>query len=279
MENSASYFFHDFDGYRFYCLQEDPHESSEHSHQAIQITLPLSESSARVCCQTATGGLSCYQLNTGQMCIFAPYQLHTLEWSQATNLILFFLEPQFIQKVVGNTATLNTIAISGETILNDLTIRQICTQFKTEVIHHSKHLDFFYLDTLANLLVIHLIKTYTRPLFPPLEPKEGLTQTKLKHVVDYIEAHLSDGISLEILAEQLNLSRYHFSRLFKKSMGLSPYQYVIQERIKLAKKLLAEQDLSIIEIAYCCGFSSQSHLTKYFKQQTGKTPKQYRDLG
>ncbi|MEM9138008.1 MAG: helix-turn-helix transcriptional regulator, partial [Cyanobacteria bacterium P01_F01_bin.42] len=63
--------------------------------------------------------------------------------------------------------------------------------------------------------------------------------------------------------------------LFKEYMNISPHQYIISERITRAKQLLLRQEMTISEIALACGFNSQSHLTCYFRQHIGLTPKAY----
>ncbi|MDJ0675080.1 MAG: helix-turn-helix transcriptional regulator [Calothrix sp. MO_167.B42] len=73
------------------------------------------------------------------------------------------------------------------------------------------------------------------------------------------------------------MSQYYFCRLFRKSMGVTPYQYILKQKVKLAKLLLKEKKLEIVDIALACGFSNQSQMTKHFKRQTGSTPKVYRE--
>ncbi|MEO1692592.1 MAG: helix-turn-helix transcriptional regulator, partial [Cyanobacteria bacterium J06631_6] len=68
-----------------------------------------------------------------------------------------------------------------------------------------------------------------------------------------------------------------FATQFKQAMGISPYQYVIKQRIKKAKYILRQQKFSLVEIALSCGFSSQSHFNRVFRQQVGTTPKKYQE--
>ncbi|WP_370589516.1 helix-turn-helix domain-containing protein [Tychonema sp. LEGE 07203] len=80
-------------------------------------------------------------------------------------------------------------------------------------------------------------------------------------------------MSLEAIANHIDISSYHFCRLFKQSTGFSPHQYVIQQRVERAKQLLLQGKMSLAEIAIACGFSHQSHLNRHFKRITGVTPK------
>jgi AraC family transcriptional regulator len=133
-----------------------------------------------------------------------------------------------------------------------------------------------YIDSLANVLGVHLIRQYTATQPQHSIYEGGLPQHQLSQVLDYIDAHLEQDIKLADLATLLNMSQFHFSHLFKRAIGTSPYQYLLQQRIERAKKLLKDRDRSIMEIALMCGFNSHSHLSKQFRQATGMTPKAYR---
>ncbi len=112
---------------------------------------------------------------------------------------------------------------------------------------------------------------------PTIEFKNrGLTPTQLQQAIDYIHTHLDRDLSLIELASTINISPTYFASLFKQATGISPHQYVIQQRVERAKLMLLKTDLAIADIALQVGFSSQSHLTQQFKRLTGMTPKQVR---
>lgn len=93
----------------------------------------------------------------------------------------------------------------------------------------------------------------------------------------YIQAHLSEDLSLEVLAKQCNLAPNYFHRIFKTAFGRSPAKQVEYHRITAARRELVNAELPLDELAAKCGFSSQSYFCSRFKKATGKTPVQYRD--
>jgi AraC family transcriptional regulator len=106
--------------------------------------------------------------------------------------------------------------------------------------------------------LIHLLR-YHCAFEPKIrDDREGLPPQKLKQAIAYINDRLDKDISLTDIASELDLSQYYFCRLFKKSIGLSPYQYLIQQRIEKAKQLLYQGKQSIAEIAVAVGFCGKS---------------------
>lgn len=133
-----------------------------------------------------------------------------------------------------------------------------------------------YIESLINILALHLLRQYSA-VKPQLTFYEGgLPERQLVQVLDYMNDRLDQDIKLVDLAALLDMSQFHFSRLFKQSIGTTPYQYLMQQRIERAKQLLRQTDRPIIDIAFQCGFNSHSHLSKQFRQLTGMTPKAYR---
>jgi AraC family transcriptional regulator len=132
-----------------------------------------------------------------------------------------------------------------------------------------------YIDSLANVLAVQLLRQYSASKSQLSVYEGGLPQRQLQQILEYIHAHLEQDIKLADLAGSIGMSQFHFSHLFKQSIGTSPYQYLLQQRIDRAKQLLKQTDRSIVDIALSCGFNSHSHLSKQFRQFTGMTPKRY----
>ena len=133
-----------------------------------------------------------------------------------------------------------------------------------------------YIESLTNLLTIHLLRHHSSGKQLPRSQSHRLPQTTLRQVMDFIEDHLAEDLSLSALAAVANLSMYHFARLFKESTDLSPHQYVIQRRVERAKLLLTTTNWSLTTIAHTVGFAHESHLALHFKRLTGFTPKHAR---
>ncbi|MGD1900715.1 MAG: helix-turn-helix domain-containing protein [Geitlerinemataceae cyanobacterium] len=133
-----------------------------------------------------------------------------------------------------------------------------------------------YLDSLANVLAVQLLRHHGTTSAPLPSYDGGLPPKQLARVLDYVEASLAEDIKLADLAGLLNMSPFHFGRMFKQSLGISPHQYVIQQRLDRAKLLLKHSDRTIIDIAFECGFNSHSHLSKQFRKATGTTPTAFR---
>ncbi|MCC9607848.1 AraC family transcriptional regulator [Blastopirellula sp. JC732] len=101
----------------------------------------------------------------------------------------------------------------------------------------------------------------------------------LKNVVDYMHANYAQDLSLDQLAQQAGVSRGHFVRLFRQTLGESPKQYLMKLRLERAKTLLAsptQMELSVLQIAQSCGYCDQSHLSREFRQAFGVTPGAFR---
>ncbi len=102
------------------------------------------------------------------------------------------------------------------------------------------------------------------------------TDLRFSRVIDFIEAHLAEDLSLTDLAAVACLSPFHFTRAFKARHGMSPVRFVQRRRVERAMRLLAVPGNRLIEIAHQCGFADQAHFTTAFRRVTGMAPGAWR---
>jgi len=95
-------------------------------------------------------------------------------------------------------------------------------------------------------------------------------------VVAYIEEHAAETVGVKKLASVVNMSPFHFARMFKGALGVPPHAYITNVRMERAKRLLASSNLSLREIATTVGYQTQAHFTGVFHKQVGTTPRTYR---
>jgi len=112
---------------------------------------------------------------------------------------------------------------------------------------------------------------------PRLEHRSprGLSRRALTRACSFIAENLGERFTLDDLARQAGVSRFHFARLFRISTGDSPMAYLLKSRIERAKQMLLQNAGPVCEIAAALGFCDQSHLTRTFRRLTGMTPREF----
>jgi AraC family transcriptional regulator len=188
------------------------------------------------------------------------------------------IPPQFLQQIATETINSdpNRLELTTQFRVRNPQIEQLAMMLRAELYQGKGGMGQLYVESLANALTVNLLRDYSGTKPDIVIYEGGLSDRNLVRVTEYINEHLTQSIQLQDLATYLGISQFHFSRLFKQSTGISPHQYIMQQRIELAKHLLRKTDRSIADIALDCGFNSQSHLGKYFRQLTGMTPREYR---
>ncbi|MEM1043711.1 MAG: DNA-binding response regulator [Bacteroidota bacterium] len=106
----------------------------------------------------------------------------------------------------------------------------------------------------------------------------GMPASALRRVEDHVAKHFDEALSLADLAAVAGMSPFHFAHCFKATVGLAPYQYVVQQRIEEAKRLLRHTDWLVSDVAAAVGYESQGHFTTLFKREVGVPPGRYRRL-
>lgn len=110
----------------------------------------------------------------------------------------------------------------------------------------------------------------------PETPKRKMN-LKIEAIVEFIDSHLNQDLTLTYVAERMNFSSYYLSKVFKKELGVNFVKYVTERKMDKAKELLKDNDIPIVNIAFEIGYPEPSYFTKVFKKVENMTPSQYRN--
>jgi len=141
-----------------------------------------------------------------------------------------------------------------------------------------------YVDQLLRTVSTHLVTHYRTPeaasISDPASERavsadRRLPSDRLQRVTRFVDDHLEESIAVADLASEACYSEHHFSRLFRSTMGLSPYAYVIHRRMETAARMLATSDAPVAEVAASVGYDRGSHFARAFKKHFGVPPSRY----
>ena len=188
------------------------------------------------------------------------------------------IEPEVLSRIAHESG-LSDVELEYQVLFSDSTILNIAQLFKAEVVK-SGVAEEIYVESLRNLLAVHLIRNYSSigrtKLNDRLAKTARLNALQVKQLQDFIEDNLDQKISIAQLAAIVHLSQFYFARAFKEAVGTTPHRYLVQRRIERAKILLKVTRHSVLEIAIKVGYINLSHFTKQFRKHVGTTPGAYR---
>ena len=133
-----------------------------------------------------------------------------------------------------------------------------------------------FLDSVEQAIAVALVNGHAAREVTARRYRTGLPPGRLRKVIELIETKIEDDLSLEEMAESVNLSTAHFSHMFRSSTGQSPYKFVLGRRVDRAKDMLRNSDFRVLDVAVACGFKTQQHFARVFRQLSGLSPTEYR---
>ena len=250
-----------------------------HWHTTMEIIMPTENIYTVEC-----SGKS-HILCEGDICLICPCCVHTLYAPPTGRRIIFQPDTSFLRSLKDIDPLFNILSPLFIITPEDFPsiherLHTLLLEIKDEYLNAAS--SFSEVMIYSKLLeVITLIgrnyASHTESTPGMMEQHKAYMENFL-HICDYIEAHCSDDLTLDDVADMCGFSKFYFSRLFKQFTNVSFYKYVNQKRIAKAAELLIEPKRPVTDIALSCGFSSLSSFIRMFKIIKGCTPTEFRNL-
>jgi AraC family transcriptional regulator len=133
-----------------------------------------------------------------------------------------------------------------------------------------------FLDSVEQAMAVTLVNGHAVRHRPVQIYRGGLGSARLRRIKELVYAKLEDDLSLDEMAQSVGLSTAHFARMFRKSTGETPHQFVLRQRLERAKTMLRAADARVLDVAVACGFKTQQHFAQAFRDVWGVSPTEYR---
>jgi AraC family transcriptional regulator len=243
-----------------------------HTHDYHSITVLLSSPGSSIWCY-GDGKCRSVRPAAGDV-FFCPAHVSTAVRSEkAFECIVLCLSPAIFSRVTNDSGGVPLGDAAPAIMRKDSFIQQVVTSLADEVGREGRTEGELFASSLAIALGVHLSREYA--IGPEAsKPVARLSDDELARLNQYIVRNLDSPLTLEDLASLVGRkSRFHFSRLFKESTGVTPHQYVVRRRVERARELLRAGGV-IADVAVEVGFASQSHLNLHIRRAFGCTPGQ-----
>jgi AraC family transcriptional regulator len=265
------------DGMAAEIVQTIRHDRIDIRFHAPMHLLVIVEEGVRVAGESSVEGLPLSTLrDLRRKLTFVPAGHHYHEWNQPSlpsRAIYFYFDPAKI--LIDLQASDTEALLAPRLFFEDTALWQTALKLG-RLLDAPDANSRLCLEALGIILAHELVRSETAPHRTEPRARGGLAGWQKRTVVEFIEEHMAENISLAKLAQLIQLSPYHFCRAFKQSFGVPPHRYHTSRRIERAKALLANPNDSVTNIGMTIGFCETSSFTAVFRKTTGMTPTGYR---
>ena len=219
-----------------------------------------------------------YRLEAGDVLLIKSREVHRPEFEKGVpyERIILYISPEFLGKYSAGEDSLEAVFEDGTGHVLKLkekernSLLELMERLERELDTEQK----FAKEVMANSLLLQLLVDIGRRKKKRRDVRQDPTlveDERICGVMRYIDGHLAEDIDINMLSEQFFLSRYHLMRLFKKETGQTIYEYLLEQRLQLAKELI-RQGKSATESCFAAGFGSYSSFTRAYGKKYGTTP-------
>jgi AraC family transcriptional regulator len=201
-----------------------------------------------------------------------PAGWRTRSWTRNTlDFLQVELCPQLVRRAAGGSAADADLPCLFS--FEDPLARELALSMAAEAQEHGPAARM-YVESAAIVLAQRLVSLKGRPVASA--PRRGLPAAVLRRAKEFLQAEMNRNPGVTELSAAVGMNVHHFARMFKRSTGVAPHQYLGNIRLERAKRLLADGRVAIIDIAYEIGYANPSQFSAFFRKRTGLSPTEFR---
>jgi AraC family transcriptional regulator len=215
-------------------------------------------------------------LRAGETCLYDLKREPAVILDKPYHTLFFYLPRAALDTIAdeANAPRIRDLSYKPGVGVNDISISSLGS-LVLPALSHPDQASPLFLDHVLLAFGVHVAQTYggMRPVSPV---RGGLAPWQERRAKEMIAANLEGGVPVKELARECGLSTAHFSRAFRRSVGVAPHNWLIEQRIVLSREKLRDERLSLTDVALECGFSDHAHFTRCFTRTVGVSPGAWR---
>jgi AraC family transcriptional regulator len=216
-------------------------------------------------------------LRVGQSCLHDLKRTPTALFNKPYHSLAFYLPRAALDAIAdeANAPRIHDLSYEPGAGVNDLTISGLGSLL-LPALRHPDPANPLFVDHVLLAVGVHVAQAYGG-MWPMSRPaRGGLAPWQERRAREFLLANIKSGVALREVARECGVSVGHFSHAFRRTVGVAPHKWLIEQRVVLSKEKLRDDGLSLSDVAMECGFSDQSHLTRIFRQAVGVSPGAWR---
>jgi AraC family transcriptional regulator len=211
----------------------------------------------------------------GSLIFLTPGTRDRVRWNRSSQRIVLSIDESYILRAAQDLGQKNRLGFENRWTFEDRQLLLLLSEMQRET-ETGWGMGALYGDHLGMSLAIALIQKYSRDASIAPLAKGGISKMRLGRVLEYVAANSHLDLRLDDLAQVAEMSQFHFARLFRRSMGVAPHRYLMDQRLQKAKALLRLDTRTVTEVATEIGFANAGHFARAFKRHLGVSPTEWR---